>query len=320
MFQHKIINTPKLHALRERSRYLSLARNFFSERSILEVDCPLITNNASIDAHIDLITVSHQNKTLYLHSSPEYGMKRLIADGIGDIYQLAHVFREGEQSHKHNPEFMMAEWYRMGLSFTGMIDETVEFIQLFLGPIPFKILSYREIFLKYTGIDYVLATNQDLYDYLVSRGITPYKGIEEEGKDALLNIILGAFIEPLLGENELFVLAYYPSTQASLAKIISLPDESVAERFEIYHKGIELANGYHELSHHSEQLSRLLEANVQRKQLGKIELPLDLLFLAALKKGLPDCCGVAVGFDRLMMLRLKKSSIADVIPFDFDNA
>ena len=155
---------------------------------------------------------------------------------------------------------------------------------------------------------------------MVSRGITPYKGIEEEGKDALLNIILGAFIEPLLGENELFVLAYYPSTQASLAKIISLPDESVAERFEIYHKGIELANGYHELSHHSEQLSRLLEANVQRKQLGKIELPLDLLFLAALKKGLPDCCGVAVGFDRLMMLRLKKSSIADVIPFDFDNA
>ena len=310
----------KITLLRDRSHMLAQARQFFAERNVIEVDCPLITQAASVDAHIDLITVKNREQQRYLHSSPEYGMKRLLAEGIGDIYQLAHVFREGEQSHKHNPEFMMAEWYRLGISFESMIKETLDFVRLFVGNIPSRIVSYRDVFKEYAGIDYVDATSTELLNYLSSRGLTPYPGIESEGKDAILNIILGAFIEPLLGKNELCALAYYPSTQAALAKTCQRGNEKAAERFEIYYQGIELANGYHELADASEQRQRLIEANTQRLFLGKQELPIDEHFLASLEKGIPDCCGVAVGFDRLMMLRHNQHEIGNVIPFDWNLA
>lgn len=307
----------KLSVLRDRSHMLAQARRFFHDRGILEVDCPLITQAASVDTHIDLITVKNVEERRFLHSSPEYGMKRLLADGMGDIYQLAHVFREGEQSPKHNPEFMMAEWYRMGIPFERMIEETIDFVRLFVGDLPFHVLSYRDAFKKHVGIDYVHASNRELIDYLTSRGLPPYPGIEAEGKDAILNLILGSFIEPHLGSEELCALAYYPSTQAALAKTCQRGEETAAERFEIYYKGIELANGYHELADANEQRKRLIEANIQRCELNKSELPIDEHFLKALSKGLPDCCGVAVGFDRLMMLRHGQQNIGNVIPFDW---
>lgn len=314
-----MVATDKISILRDRSRMLSEARKFFQERGVLEVDCPLITQAASVDAHIDLIAVRDFGSWRYLHSSPEYGMKRLLADGIGDIYQLAHVFREGESSNKHNPEFTMAEWYRLGIPFEGMIEETVDFIRLFTGDLPYRILSYRDAFKQYAGLDYITASTDELRAYLDERAIVPYAGIESEGKDALLNIILGTFIEPHLGQNELCVLAYYPASQAALAKTCPRGDELAAERFEVYYKGIELANGFHELADALEQRKRLLEANDFRKQLGKDTLPIDEKFLQALEKGLPDCCGVAVGFDRLMMLR-HNAPIANVIPFVWDEA
>lgn len=309
----------KVSILRDRGYMLAQARQFFQERDILEVDCPLVTQAASVDAHIDLIPVYSNGQRRYLHSSPEYGMKRLLAQGIGDIYQLAHVFREGEQSNKHNPEFTMAEWYREGIPFEAMAEETINFIRLFLGPLPFSILSYREAFQKYAGIDYIEATDQELIDYLSSNGIPPYPGIEEEGKDAILNLILGVQIEPQLGKDALCVLAYYPSTQAALAKTCQRGNEMAAERFEVYYRGIELANGYHELADPQEQRSRFVEANAHRKRLGKHELPIDERFLQALEQGLPDCCGVAVGFDRLMMLR-HQQNIANVVPFIWNEA
>lgn len=297
---------------------LARSRRFFTTRNIIEVDCPLITASASVDAHIDLMPVLYtSNETRYLHSSPEYGMKRLIAEGIGDVFQLAHVFRDGEYSNKHNPEFMMAEWYRMGISFTEMIEETLEFIRLFLGNLPTKILSYREVFKTYAGIDYHTATEEELINLLHAHNIETYPELIKEGKDAILNMILGTMIEPHLGENELFALAYYPASQAALAQTKLHDNEKVAERFEIYYQGIELANGYHELANAKEQRKRLEEANTLRKALGKPPLPIDEFFLNALEKGLPDCCGVAVGFDRLMMLRHNKKFIADVIPFDW---
>jgi elongation factor P--(R)-beta-lysine ligase len=312
-------NSSKLNILRDRSEMLGRARDFFRERNVLEVDCPLITQSASVDAHIDLIPVRDGKGWRYLHSSPEYGMKRLLADGIGDIYQLAHVFREGEKSAKHNPEFTMAEWYRIGMPFEELMEETADFVRLFLGDLPSRVLSYRDAFLKYAGFDYLHAGNEQLLNYLASHRIDPYPGIEEEGKDALLNLILGSLIEPLLGQGELCLLAYYPSTQAALAKTCKRGDELAAERFEIYYQGIELANGYHELADASEQRQRLEEANRFRLQLGKDALPIDEHFLKALEKGLPDCCGVAVGFDRLMMLR-HQASIDAVIPFSWDIA
>ncbi len=306
----------KLAILKDRATMLTLARAFFSARQVQEVDVPLVSAFASVDAHIDLIPADEGR---YLHSSPEYGMKRLLAEGCGDIYQLAHVFRRGEVSRKHNPEFMMAEWYRLNMPFEALIEETLDFTRLFLGDIPHRILSFKEAFAHYLSLDVAAASNQDLLDALQQHGIEAYEGIEEEGRDALLNLLLGTLIEPKLGEGELLALAYYPATQAALARKTTVDGFAVAERFEVYYKGLELANGYHELADVKEQRARLEEANAHRIQLGKGTLPIDEHFLAALEKGIPDCCGVAVGFDRLMMLRHNKE-IGDVIPFAWDIA
>lgn len=307
----------RLSFLRDRALMLAFARDFFAKRKILEVDCPILTRAASIDAHIDLMPALYLgSETRYLHSSPEYGMKRLLSEGLGDIYQLSHVFRDGEFGQKHNPEFCMAEWYRLNSSFEEMMAETVDFIRLFLGDLPFKIYSYRNLF-KEIGIDYLNVSNQDLLDFL---GSNVYPEIDIEDKDALLNLILGNFIEPKLGFNELALLAYYPHSQAALAKTTLRDNEFVALRFEVYYQGVELANGYQELLDAKEQRKRFLESNQYRKKLGKSELPIDEDFLKALEKGLPECCGVAVGFDRLMMLRHQVNSLSEIIPFDWKSA
>lgn len=308
------LTTDRLSILRDRAKMLAQARSFFAERDVLEVDCPILTNGASVDAHIDLIPATFKGFSIrYLHSSPEYGMKRLIVEGLGDIYQLSHVFRDGEYGQRHNPEFCMAEWYRMGYSFDEMIEETLAFIRLFLGPLPSRIYSYRELF-QSLGIDYLYASEDELVDLL-----KPYN-IQLQDKESLLNLVLGLLIEPKLGQDELSVLAYYPASQAALAKIIQKDEEAVALRFEIYYKGVELCNGYSELPFAEEQRARFEQANKDRLQLGKSALPIDEFFLAALEKQLPDCCGVAVGFDRLMMLRHNASALADVIPFDWPSA
>jgi lysyl-tRNA synthetase class 2 len=310
----------RLQILQDRAHMFAKARAFFAERSVCEVDCPILSASAPVDAHIDLIAAQPQGETRYLHSSPEYGMKRLLSEGFGDIYQISHVFRNEESSVKHNPEFTMAEWYRLGISFAGMMEETVDFIRLFLGELPYEIISYREAFQKFVGIDYLHASIDDLVLQLQKRGVEIYSGAIQEGKDAILNIALGVLVEPHLGQNKLSVLAYYPSSQAALAQTYWRDDEKASERFEIYHQGIELANGYHELSDAKEQRFRFEESNEERVRLGKTPLPIDENFLNALKKGLPDCCGVAVGFDRLMMLRNKVKQISDVISFGWDNA
>lgn len=294
---------------------LRQARAFFADRAIIEVDCPQITAYASVDAHIDLIETIHPYGNRFLHSSPEYGMKRLLSEGIGDIYQLSHVFRQEECGVKHNPEFMMAEWYRTAITFDEMIAETAEFCQLFLGNVPIERLTYREAFLKYAKIDPFKTDCEGLLSYLMQQKTPIYTEAAVEGKDALLNLILGLHIEPHLGTTGITVLSHYPSSQAALAKTTKDGDDSVALRFEVYHKGIELANGYCELLDRDEQEWRLLESNNERLKMGKNALPIDNHFLAALANGMPECCGVAVGFDRLLMLHLKAQSIADVIPF-----
>lgn len=304
----------KVARLKDRAAMLKKARLFFDQRGVIEVDCPILSPRASVDAHIDLIQAFYQNKEeCFLHSSPEYGMKRLLSEGIGDIYQLSHVFRDGEWSPKHNPEFTMAEWYRLDFNLEEMIEETVQFICLFLGNLSYSIVSYRDLFLQLVGIDYVKASEKDLFDFIQAHHIPTYPSLLEEGKDALLNLILSFLIEPQLGQNKLCVLAYYPASQAALARKRMHGEEQVAERFEVYYQGVELANGYHELANRDEQYERFLEANTLRIALGKKALPIDYHFLQALKKGLPDCCGVAVGFDRLMMLRLKQCDIQRVI-------
>ena len=212
---------------------------------------------------------------------------------------------------KHNPEFTMAEWYRVGGTFEALIAETVEFIQLFLGALPSETMTYRQAVLQFTGIDYTKVVPSQLISWLRQQGIPT----TETEKDNLLNIILGLFVEPHFRHGNLCVLRHYPSTQAALAQTLELPDETVALRFEVYCSGTELANGYLELTNAQEQRQRLVEANESRLQLGKTALPIDEHFLAALETGLPPCTGVAVGFDRLMMLRHGCDDIKDVLPF-----
>lgn len=310
----------RISILRARAAMLQKARHFFADKGILEVDCPQITKAASIDAHIDLIPTYHPTGMRYLHASPEYGMKRLLAEGIGDIYQLAHVFRQEENGFKHNPEFMMAEWYRLSHSFEEMIAETIEFCRLFLGDMPSNTITYRDAFLKYAGIDPFISDHAALLRHLQQAGLPAYAGLEREGKDALLNLILAGQIEPNLGKAEISVLMHYPSSQAALARTIGEGAYQVAERFEIYCQGTELANGYRELLEPAEQEKRLHQANEERLLLGKTALPIDNSFLQALALGLPECCGVAVGFDRLLMLQHGANHIAEVLPFCWETA
>lgn len=310
----------RIEILRDRAKMLAQARAFFAERNVCEVDCPILSASASVDAHIDLITATPQGPTHYLHSSPEYSMKRLLSEGMGDIYQLSHVFRDGECGVKHNPEFTMAEWYRVNLPFRNMIEETIDFIRLFLGDLPFETISYRDAFRRYAGIDYLSVSVEELLSYINAKGIKAYTSAADEGKDALLNLILGTIIEPQLGQNGFCALAYYPASQAALAQTRVFDGEAVCERFEVYYLGVELSNGYHELADPIEQRRRLIQANIDRKKMGKNTLPIDENFLQALEKGIPDCCGVAVGFDRLMMLRHNAAHIKDVIPFSWADA
>lgn len=311
----------KITRLQDRALMMKGVREFFNKRNVIEVDCPILSALASVDTHIDLIPALYKGKEKrYLHSSPEMGMKRLLAEGMGDIYQLSHVFRDGEWSSKHNPEFMMAEWYRLGFNLKQMIEETLHFIALFLGESPYRLVSYRDLFLQETGIDYLTASEEELFDYIQAQEIPFYPTVLKEGKDALLNLILGFQIEPRLGFGEFCVLAYYPASQAALACKKWHGDEQVAERFEVYFQGVELANGFHELADAQEQRLRFNEANISRLQLGKDSLPPDENFLKALEKGLPDCSGVAVGFDRLMMLRQGQNEIAHVMPWGWKDS
>jgi lysyl-tRNA synthetase class 2 len=293
-------------------------RSFFAERAVLEVDTPLLGKAAPIDLHIDVMSVPLKGGHLgFLHTSPEYAMKRLLSSGIGDIYQMGHVFRDGEVGHLHNPEFTMIEWYRIGMSFDDLISETLSLISLFLGNTSSQTLTYRQAFQKFAQIDYVHATPSDLIATAKSHALCLPKDASSWDKDTLLQFLLGFIIEPKL--QELTVLRNYPATQSALARTQTCLDEEIALRFEIYYQGVELANGFHELADPAEQRRRFEEENQERLRHGKNALPIDENFLAALHQGLPDCCGVAVGFDRLMLLRHNKKTLSEVMPFAWGN-
>jgi elongation factor P--(R)-beta-lysine ligase len=311
----------RIELLRDRAHMLKEARNFFDERGVLEVDCPILSAAAPIDRHIDVMkVVSNYGPPRYLHTSPEYPMKRLLAEGIGDIYQICHVFRDGECGHLHNPEFTMAEWYRTALSFEDLIVETIDFIRLFLGHLPFRILTYRETFLHFAELDVQTATQDELIASIEASSINYEGDLSSLDRDTLLQMIMSFLIEPSLGDKELTVVKNFPASQAALSKKEIAHGELVAKRFEVYYKGIELANGYDELANGKEQHERFIEENKVRVGLNKEALPIDENLIHALKNGFPECRGVAVGFDRLLLLRHQKQSLEDLIPFTWNHA
>lgn len=299
--------------LQLRAQFFEKARAFFQERSILEVDIPALSPFASIDEQIDVMQVCHPAKPpRYLFTSPEYGMKKLLCEGSGDIYQMCHVFREEEEGQLHSSEFTLVEWYRCNKSFSDFIDETLDFIRLFLPAAQKEEkLSYKEAFFRFASFDYRHQSRTDLLVLAAAHGIDLHNQGEGWSSDALLQLLFAELVEPRL--QELTVITDYPSSQAALAQITLQEGYSVARRFEVYYKGIELANGYQELTDPVEQKKRLEEALERRSLLGKEPLPIDNSFIRALEKGLPNCCGVAVGFDRLLMLSSGAHALAEIL-------
>ncbi len=293
---------------------LKKTRSYLESLGCIEADVPSISKRASIDLHIEIMETDVLEKEKgFLHSSPEYLMKRLLSLGLKDIYYLGHVYRKDEIGPIHNPEFTMAEWYRSNLSYEKFLAETLSLIDLFLPKLSSKRLSYRETFFKYTQIDYFTSSKEELFSFAKK-----HIDINEMwDKDTLLNLILSHLIEPYLGEDEIFILDNYPASQSALAQTKMIDNEPVALRFEFYHKGIELANGFYELSSSKEQRKRFEEINEKRKESKKKVLELDEKFIKSLDH-IGDCFGIAAGFDRLFMLKHGKKSLKEIMPFSWE--
>ncbi len=261
----------------------------------------------SIAAQLPLL-----NSTMYLQTSPEFAMKRLLAAGSGDIYQLCKAFRDGERGHLHNPEFTMLEWYRIGFDHHDLMNEMDELLQLVLHCQAALRYSYAEVFKKYLNFDSHTVSVSDLQKRIVQEKLPDIVGMDYSDRDFLLQMLMTACVESKFDKNRPTFIYDYPVSQAMLSKIRN-DTPSVGERFEVYVGTIELANGFHELTDAREQRRRFEQDQVKRKQLGYPEAILDEQFLAALDRGLPDCAGVALGIDRLAMLALKKTDICEVM-------
>ncbi len=287
---------------------------------MLEVETPALSHAGATDLHIASFQVPQPGgEMLYLQSSPEYHMKRLLAAGSGDIYQLCRVFREGESGRQHNPEFTLLEWYRLGFDHRRLMAEVAELIGTLLPEMTTEpeYLSYREAFERYAGFDPFSGGLAECREALQQHGVTPPQTALDY--DGWLDLIAGNLVYPALGEGGLTFIYDYPAAQAALARIRD-GDPPVAERFEAFMNGMELANGFHELEDAREQQRRFLQDLETRVSRGLSALPLDQNLLAALRAGLPDCAGVALGFDRLVMLAAKARSIQEVIAFPIERA
>ncbi|MGP1956357.1 MAG: elongation factor P--(R)-beta-lysine ligase [Arsenophonus sp. NC-PE1-MAG3] len=314
-----------INNLLKRAKIIAEIRRFFIDRGIVEVETPILSKFTVTDIHLlsfetqFVAPVIANNTKLYMITSPEYHMKRLLAAGSGPIYQIIKSFRNKEEGRYHNPEFTMLEWYRPHYDMYRLIDEMDDFLQQILDCQPAERISYQHAFQRYLNIDPIALEleRKQLHDAAVQLGLNNTE--KEENKDVLLQFLFTMGIEPNLGNVKPTVIYHFPASQASLAKI-SKEDYRVAERFEVYFKGIELANGFRELTDAEEQRNRFEHDNQTRKKMGLPEQPIDEYLLAALDKIIPDCSGVALGIDRLVMFILKAEKISDVISFSIERA
>ena len=311
--------------MRERARMLARARAWFAAEQVLEVQTPLLSAAAVSEVQIESIAAQPlQGPAMYLQTSPEYPMKRLLAAGIGDCYQICPVFRDGESGRQHNPEFTMIEWYRVGFGVSEMQNDVDRLLRAAIGDLKFlppaRQVTYREAIQSACGVDCRTASPREIEAVLRERGITPIALADAE-RDAWLDLLMATVVGPMLGRDAPVFVRDYPASQAALACLRDDGDGwPVAERFELYLEGLELANGFHELGDALEQRRRFEQDQAGRRQRGKRVAPLDERFLAALAAGLPDCAGVALGFDRLLMSALGLASIADAMAFPMDRA
>ncbi len=290
---------------------------------MLEVDTPLVVNAPVSDVHIHSAAVQLERGAPprhYLHTSPEYAMKRLLAAGSGDIYQICHVVRGFERGRLHNPEFTLIEWYRVGFSLGQLMDEVEALVRTLLGSAAAgrrgERLSYRDACRRELGLDPFSATLAELQQAASPLG---YAAAAHATRDEWLELLVGARVGPQLGHGALTFLHGYPASQAALARL-DPQDPRTAQRFELYCDGVELANGFHELAAAAEQRARFEADNVERRRRGLPQGALDERLLAALAAGLPDCAGVALGFDRTLMLATGAARIEEVLPFPTERA
>lgn len=313
----------EIDTLKRRAQFLQSIRQFFQERHVLEVETPALAQASIPDATIQSFATQLQvpgqpEKTYYLQTSPEFHMKRLLAAGSGPIFQIAKVFRNEEKGRLHNPEFTLLEWYRPGFDHHDLMNELDVLLQTVLHCQPADKISYRDLFIQYCDIDIATTSLKSLVDSL------PHHQIFLDNPASLtvddcLHLLLSHHIEPKLGLDKPVFIYDFPKSQAALAKVRKA-EYPVAERFELYIQGTEIANGFHELCDAKEQKQRFEQDNQLRQERQINTMPICSRFIASLEHGLPACAGVAVGVDRLFLLAENRKQLSEVLAFDSDIA
>lgn len=303
--------TATIEILQRRALIYRQIRTFFADREVLEVETPLLSKTTNPDPQVASMLAHNQGQTLYLQTSPEFAMKRLLAAGSDSIYQICHAFREGEKGRRHHPEFTLLEWYRVGFDYRALMDEMEQLIDELSGRNNvYRRLSYQDLFIKYAGIDFLNIELEELR--IVCSELINGTNVSNLDFDQCLDLLISLVISSQL---EGYVFVYdYPISQAALARASS-DNPLLAERFELFYNDLELANGFSELVDASQQRSRFEKDNRQRASKGLPEYPVDNALLAALDSGMPSCAGVALGLDRLLMVLLGLDSIDQVLSF-----
>ncbi|MBW7982843.1 elongation factor P--(R)-beta-lysine ligase [Enterobacillus tribolii] len=310
--------------LLKRAAIMSTVRRFFADRGVLEVDTPAMSQATVTDIHLFPFQTRYvgpgtpEGMTLYMMTSPEYHMKRLLAAGSGPIYQLCRNFRNEESGRYHNPEFTMLEWYRPHYDMYRLMNEVDDLLQQVLECDSAETLSYQQAFIRHLDVDPLSADKTQLREVAAKLDLSNIADREED-RDTLLQLLFTMGVEPHIGRERPAFVYHFPASQASLSQI-STEDHRVAERFEVYFRGVELANGFHELTDAQEQRQRFEQDNRKRMAMNLPQHPIDENLLAALEHGLPDCSGVALGIDRLIMLALKAETISEVMAFTVERA
>lgn len=312
-----------LTALQQRAFLYQQIRAFFQQLDVLEVETPVLSGHANTDVNIDVFSsqgIHRCSGRSYLRTSPEFFHKRMLASGVGDLFEIAKVFRLGEASKRHNPEFTMLEWYRLDFELFDLIDEVSALMQALLAAfdwpeLPVRHSSYAELAETHLGFNPLNASVTTLNAHCRSLG---YHGTDLDANQAL-DFLFGVGIEPKLSSDELLFVYHFPASQAALAAI-NPDDAHTCLRFELLWQGVELANGYQELTDAKEQQRRFQADNTTRQAMGKSTLPYDQHLIDAMTSGLPNCSGVAMGLDRLLMLLTRTENLQDILPFPADRA
>ncbi|MDF1757417.1 MAG: elongation factor P--(R)-beta-lysine ligase [Legionellaceae bacterium] len=303
--------------LKHRAKIISLIRRYFTNKGYLEVETPVMASCGVTDVYLKNIKANFREKEYYLQTSPEYYMKRLLAAGSGPIFQLARCFRDDELGRWHNPEFTLLEFYQLDIDHHALICEIDLFLQAIVASKPLVKMTYQQAFISACDIDPITAEIDDFKKCLDRFNLSNVLSLDEQDRDQYLFLLMSHIVEPKLSELDTpFAIYDFPKSQASLAKT----HDGLAARFEIYYKGIELANGFAELTDYNIQRERFEKDNEARISNGDCEAKIDEYLLQALKHGLPECSGVAIGVDRLLAIALNEESISKTMSFDFSRS